>query len=86
MFLLLDESTEGDLNMHSSKGFIIIMVSEESHPGTSLQPDVVSVLCSVRLNPGKWKPKSNFPACEAQSVMGGKGRDSEHKQLVVRPR
>lgn len=42
---------EGDLNMHSSKGFILKPVSEESHPVTILQPGVVSV-CTVRLNPG----------------------------------
>lgn len=40
--MLLDES-EGDLNMHSSKGFILILVSVESHPVTIVQPEVLSV-------------------------------------------
>lgn len=34
---------EVDLNMHSSKGLILKLVSEESHPVTILQPGVVSV-------------------------------------------
>lgn len=47
-------ATEGDLNMHSSKGFYTtILVTDESHPVTALQPVVVSVctLHRVCLNP-----------------------------------
>lgn len=70
--LLLDESTEGDINMHSSKGFIIILVSEESHPVTAARCGLH--LYSVRLNPGKCKLNSYFPACEAQHVVVGVGQ------------
>lgn len=48
-------ATEGDLNMHRSKGFYTtILVTEESHPVTALQSVVVSVstLHRVCLNPG----------------------------------
>lgn len=51
----VNTTTEGDLNMHSSKGFYTtILVSEESHPFTALQPVVVPVytLHGVCLNPG----------------------------------
>lgn len=40
---------EGDLNMHSSKGLILKLVSEESHPVTILQPGVVSV-CTLSVS------------------------------------
>lgn len=51
----MDTATEGDLNMHSSKGFYkTILVTEESHPVTALEPVMVSVYTvhDVRLCPG----------------------------------
>lgn len=82
MFLLLDETTEGDLNMHSSKGFIIIMVSEESHP-VPVCSQMWSPFCTLSVS---ILAKGN-PTATSQNVKHkGGGGVRNKKQLVEGPR
>lgn len=73
-------ASEGDFNMHRGKGFYItVLIREESHPVTALQPVLVSIHTpkQVRPNPQTCSKSTNTALVRTTGFLQ---RRSKHKK------